>query len=102
MDTSEVEVAFRRHICNVRRNVEFLAVLPYSCRCVWIVDGCENHSDVFLGLEVDRQEDTIDMLNLSVFNPVGNLAIQPITRANNRDSCVRIQEIQDPAGSYLP
>ena len=101
MNTSKIEIAFTRHICDVCGHFHLFTIFPYSCRCVRIVYSCQNHGDILGRFEVKRQENPIDVLDLAVLDAVKNFRVQAGARADDKDLSVSVEEVQNASGSDL-
>lgn len=91
MDAAKVEIALGRHVGDVGRHFQFLAVFPYPSRCLGVIDGGEDHRKLLLGFEIDRKENPIHMFDLPLVYPIRHLFIEALTRAHHCDFGISIE-----------
>lgn len=101
MHRAEVEVAFGGDIGNVGGDVSLFAKFPDSSRCLRIVDGCEDHVHVLVGVEVRRHELAIDVGYLALRNAVGYLWVKTGGWAYYDYVRVCVEAVENAAGSDL-
>lgn len=100
MHAAKVKVAFGRDVGNVGSDPLLLAQLPYLRRSFGIINGSQDHGDVRV-VEVRGLEFAVVVLDLILLYPVCDLIVETISGADEDDFCIRIQQIQDAAGSHL-
>lgn len=98
MHAAKVEVAFRRHVCNVGCNLPFLAQLPYLCRCLGIIDRGQDHIDA---VEIRRFELAVHIVDLLLLDAVGDFVVETVARRYDGDFGVGIEDIHDAPGGDL-
>lgn len=101
MDRAEVEVAFGRDIGDVGRDVSLFAQFPYNSRCLWVVDGGEDHIHLLVRVEVGRLELSVDVGYLTLCDAVGHLRVETGGRAYYSHDGIGIETVEDAAGSDL-
>lgn len=98
--TTEVKVTLWRDIGNVGNDSLLFAQLPDHGRGFWVVDGGHDHGNVGI-VEVRRLECTVDVFDKTLFNTIGDFIVEAVTRADETDSGIGIEEVQDATGGYL-
>ena len=81
MHATEVEIAFRRHVCDVCGYLAFFAQLPYRRARFWIVYRGEYHSDVRV-VQVGRLESSVVIFDLFALDAMRDLWVQSISGAD--------------------
>lgn len=100
MYTSKVEIALGRYIGNVRCYALLLAYLPDDCGHVRLIDGRQDHCDVWV-VQVCRFESFVQVLDLLLINAVCDFIVETFARTEEGDFCVGIEEVQNSACRYL-
>ena len=99
MHGPEVEVAFRRHVRDVRGDIFLLAEFPDLGRGGGVVDGGENERE--LGVQVAGEEDAVVVGYLVKGNAVGDFGVEARTRRDDGYFGVGVEDVEDAAGGYL-
>lgn len=98
--TTKVEVTLWWDICNVGNDSLLFTQLPDHGRGFWVVDGGHDHGNVGI-VEVRGLECTVNVFDKALFNAIGDLIVEAVTRADKTDFGIRVEEVQDATGSYL-
>lgn len=98
MDAAKVEVALVRYVGDVGRYVPVLAQLPYDGGGCWVVDGDQHHGG---SVEVGGLEQAVAVLDLSLGDAEAHLVIQTGIRADDGDSGIGIEAVEDASGGNL-
>ncbi len=99
MYASKVEIAFGGYVSDVCWYALLLAKLVYLAGSFGIINRGQDQVDA---IQVGGFEFTIDIINLALFYPVGDLVIEALARCDNGDFCVGIEDVDNAACRDLP
>ena len=98
MHASKVEIAFWRHIRDVGGDFPFFAQFPYLGRGFRVIDGCHDHVGA---VEVGRDEFPVNVVDLSLLDPMSHFGIEAIFGRDDGDFGVGVEDIEDSTCCYL-
>lgn len=98
MDATKIEIAFRRHVGNIGRDLSLLAKLPDDSRGGRIIDCDQDHTG---SIQIFGLEYSIDMRDLTFANSEGDFRVQARLGAHDSDIGVGVEAVEDPTSGNL-
>ena len=101
VDTPKIEITLRWDIGDVHRDLQRFTVLPDTAGSKRVVDGGQDHGDLLLGFEIERQEDAVGMGDVFVCDAIPDFGVQARGWADDGDMGIGVEQSENAAGGDL-